>query len=104
MKRYLIIFPLFSILFILSSFHSPVDNPKKCDQAEVVSVLSKFENVKVYSQASTSSQILKVLAKDDSLNFVRKANLNGGIWSIVCVNGMSGYVLTVEIYSVSKSL
>lgn len=63
---------------------------------------SKFEKVKVYGQASTSTEIIAVLDKDETIDFLRKAKVNGGVWSIVYVNGKPGYVLSSEIYEEAK--
>ncbi len=59
---------------------------------------SKYDNVTVYQQASTSSEVLINLEKDQQINVLRKAVVNGGIWSIVSLDGKPGYVLTSELY------
>ncbi|WP_373495467.1 hypothetical protein [Aquiflexum sp.] len=61
-------------------------------------VKSKYENVKVYQQASTSTEIVAILEKDETIGYFRDTILNGGGWSIVYVNDRPGYVLSSEIY------
>lgn len=68
----------------------------------LIAVKSKYANVKVYEQASTSTPIVAVLQADESIGYLRTTVLNGGGWSIVSVNGRPGYVLTAEIYSDQK--
>jgi uncharacterized protein YgiM (DUF1202 family) len=52
------------------------------------------ENVKMYRQAGTSTQVLRSLKSTDEVMMVRKHN---SIWSIVNVEGQVGYVLTSEL-------
>jgi len=53
-----------------------------------------YENVKMYRQAGTSTDILKSLKSTDEIVVVRKHNAH---WTIVTVNGEVGYVLTTEL-------
>lgn len=55
---------------------------------------AKVDNVKMYRQAATSTEILKALHSSDEVVIVRKHNAN---WTIVTVNDQVGYVLTSEI-------
>jgi uncharacterized protein YgiM (DUF1202 family) len=57
---------------------------------------AKHENVKVYTQAGTSTEIVASLQSTDEVTFVRKFNKT---WSIIQVNGKAGYVLTSELMS-----
>jgi uncharacterized protein YgiM (DUF1202 family) len=52
------------------------------------------ENVKMYSQAGTSTQVLRSLKSTDAVMVIRRHNSN---WSIVNVEGQVGYVLTSEL-------
>ena len=52
------------------------------------------ENVKMYQQAGTSSQLLKELSTADQVEIVRRLNNQ---WTIVVVDGVAGYVLHSEL-------
>lgn len=52
------------------------------------------ENVKMYRQPGTSTQVLRSLKSTDQVLVIRKHNSN---WSIVTVEGQAGYVLTSEL-------
>lgn len=52
------------------------------------------DEVKMYRQAGTSSEVVQSLKSTDQVALVRKHNAN---WSIVTVNGEVGYVLTSEL-------
>lgn len=65
----------------------------------LLQVKSKYDNVKVYQQASTASNILAILEENQRIGYFRHSNMNGGGWSIVNVDGVYGYVLTTEIYN-----
>jgi len=55
---------------------------------------ASYDNVKMYRQAGTSTDVLKALKSTDEIMVVRKHNAN---WTIVTVNGEVGYVLTSEL-------
>jgi uncharacterized protein YgiM (DUF1202 family) len=55
---------------------------------------ASYENVKMYRQAGTSTEVLRALKSTDQLAVIRKHNAN---WTIVTVNGQVGYVLTSEL-------
>jgi uncharacterized protein YgiM (DUF1202 family) len=55
---------------------------------------ANYDNVKMYRQAGTSTDVLKALKSVDEVVVVRKHNAN---WTIVTVNGEVGYVLTSEL-------
>ncbi|WP_026461286.1 hypothetical protein [Adhaeribacter aquaticus] len=61
-------------------------------KSKIVNV--RHENVKMYRQSSTSTEILKSLKSTDEVVLVRKHN---ELWSIVTVNETVGYVLTSEL-------
>lgn len=67
------------------------DNRKKTQV-----VKAKHENVKVYRQAGTASEVVEALETTDTVAYVRKFDKT---WSIVKVNGQVGYVLTSELVS-----
>lgn len=52
------------------------------------------ENVKMYRQPGTSTELLRSLKSTDEVLVIRKHNSN---WSIVTVEGQTGYVLTSEL-------
>ncbi|WP_194775700.1 hypothetical protein [Pararhodonellum marinum] len=86
---------------ILLVFSSATENNEVTGEA-LSQVKSRFEKVKVYGQASTSTEIIATLEKDETIDYLRKTKMNGGVWSIVKVNGRPGYVLTSEIYDEPK--
>ena len=53
-----------------------------------------YDNVKMYRQPGTSTEVVKALKSSDELVVVRKYN---NYWSIVTVDGEVGYVLTSEL-------
>ena len=53
-----------------------------------------YDNVKMYSQPGTSTEVVKALKNSEELFVVRKHNTN---WTIVQVDGKVGYVLTSEL-------
>ena len=64
------------------------------DQATMIA-RANTDNVKMYRQAGTSTEIVRSLKSTDDLVVVRKHNAN---WSIVTIDGEVGYVLTSELY------
>ena len=54
----------------------------------------RHENVKMYQQAGTSSQLLKELSTADQVKIIRRLNDQ---WTIVLVDGVAGYVLHSEL-------
>jgi len=61
------------------------------------------DNVKMYRQAGTSSEIVKSLKSTDNVFIIRKHNPN---WTLVTVNDQVGYVVTSELtaYKTQKPL
>lgn len=62
--------------------------------APAVIARAATNEVKMYRQAGTSSELLQSLKIADEVVLVRKHNAD---WSIVTVNGQVGYVLTSEL-------
>ena len=52
------------------------------------------DNVKMYRQAGTSSEIVKSLSRTDNLVIIRQHNAN---WTLVSLNDKVGYVVTSEL-------
>ncbi|EOZ92840.1 hypothetical protein A33Q_3931 [Indibacter alkaliphilus LW1] len=80
------------LLTIVFSSHAQKEKPLSITK-------SKFSDVKVYAQPSTSSPLIMSLEKDEPVDFHRKSIANGGHWSIVNLAGRPGYVLTNELYN-----
>jgi uncharacterized protein YgiM (DUF1202 family) len=88
MKQLLCILALLVQTLIVSAFTPNPDSKAALSRAST-------ENVKMYRQAGTSTEILRALKSTDDVLVIRKHNTT---WSIVSVNGQVGYVLTSEIY------
>ncbi|GEO05630.1 hypothetical protein AAE02nite_32940 [Adhaeribacter aerolatus] len=54
----------------------------------------RHQNVKMYQQAGTASQLLKELSTADQIEVVRRLNDQ---WTLVIVDGVAGYVLHTEL-------
>ena len=52
------------------------------------------DNVKMYRQAGTSSEIVRSLSSTDNLVVIRAHNAN---WTLVSFNNQAGYVVTSEL-------
>ncbi len=78
---------IFTLAFLIQTVFVFAAGPEQIANAS-------YENVKMYRQAGTSTEILKSLRSTDDLVVVRKHNAN---WTIVTVNGQVGYVLTSEL-------
>ena len=52
------------------------------------------DNVKMYRQAGTSSEIVQSLKSTDDLVVIRQHNAN---WTLVTINNQVGYVVTSEL-------
>jgi len=74
-------------LLIQTAFVFAFTAPQQTAQAKV-------NDVKMYQQAGTSTEILKALQSTDEVVIVRRHNAD---WTIVTVNGQVGYVLTSEL-------
>ena len=61
---------------------------------EKMKVAARYENVQMYRQPGTSTEILRALHSTDEIKYVRQHNKN---WSIVVADGQVGYVLTTEL-------
>ncbi len=60
----------------------------------------RHENVKMFQQAGTSTEVLETLNTADRVQFVRKHNAQ---WGIVTVNGKTGYVLLTELGNLKEA-
>jgi uncharacterized protein YgiM (DUF1202 family) len=78
---------IFTLAFLVQTIFVFAAGPEQIAQAS-------YENVKMYRQAGTSTDILKALKSTDEIVVIRKHNAN---WTIVTVNGEAGYVLTSEL-------
>ncbi len=58
-----------------------------------------YDNVKMYRQPGTSTEVLKALKSGDEIVVVRRYNSH---WTIVTVDGQVGYVLTSELAQAKK--
>ncbi|WP_219294010.1 SH3 domain-containing protein [Arthrospiribacter ruber] len=85
---------LITSLLIVAPYLGQMFQPKK----EHSVVKAKFEQVKVYEQPSTGSEIVTTLSKDQEVDYFRKSIANGGNWSIIRIGEKPGYVLTSELY------
>jgi uncharacterized protein YgiM (DUF1202 family) len=81
------------LLFILA-FSVPALALTAAPPAAATLSRASAENVKMYRQAGTSTQVLRSLKSTDEVMVVRKHNAH---WSIVNVEGQVGYVLTSEL-------
>jgi len=63
------------------------------DKTEMVAS-ARYENVKMYRQPGTSTEVLRALSSTDEIVLVRKYN---HYWTIVTINGQVGYMLTSEL-------
>ncbi|KAA5545077.1 SH3 domain-containing protein [Adhaeribacter rhizoryzae] len=59
----------------------------------------RHENVKMFQQAATSTNVLETLNANDRVQFIRKHNAQ---WGIITVNGKTGYVLLSELSDLKK--
>ncbi len=64
------------------------------DNKEMAVTYARYNNVKIFQQASTSTAVIETVNTTDKVEFIRKHNSN---WAIVSVNGKAGYVLLSEI-------
>lgn len=61
----------------------------------------KNENVKMYQQPGTSSEVLQSLKRTDEVLILRRENT---YWSLVTVNGKPGYILHIELINHPSTL
>ena len=92
MKKILFIPALLVQTLIVSAFTPDPDAKAALSRAST-------DNVKMYRQAGTSTEILRALKSTDDVMLLRQHN---NTWSIVSVDGQVGYVLTSEIYQPKK--
>lgn len=56
--------------------------------------VARFEQVKVYKQAGTCTEVVAALSISDKVTVIRQHNSN---WTIITINDKVGYVLTSEL-------
>ncbi len=83
---------IFTLALLAQTAFGFATENKNTNQYTAVSV--RYENVQMYRQPGTSTEVLKALQSTDEIKFVRRFNSS---WSILLVNGQVGYVLTAEI-------
>jgi uncharacterized protein YgiM (DUF1202 family) len=86
------------VFFILALFMQTVLVAAAKDKA--VTAQPHLDNVKMYSQPGTSTEVLKSLLSTDEVVVVRKHNNQ---WMIVSVDGKVGYVLASELIQPKKA-
>ncbi|WP_157593186.1 SH3 domain-containing protein [Rufibacter tibetensis] len=91
MKNLLIIILLITLPVVgfAQTKKGSADHKRKCIEAQVIT-----DDVKMYRQAATSSEILTSLKTSDEVLFLRKHNNH---WAVVTVGDKAGYVLYGEI-------
>ncbi|RNI22695.1 SH3 domain-containing protein [Rufibacter latericius] len=93
MKKLILFITLLSLPFLAMSQtktqKSPASKPNKCIEAQV-----KTDDVKMYRQAGTSSEIVATLKKTDQVLYHRKLN---NTWAVVTLDDKVGYVLYGEL-------
>lgn len=67
---------------------------------EPVIVKLKTDNVNLYRQPGRSADVVKQVSSNDDVTVVRKFNSE---WSIVTVNGETGYVNNMHLPKMKKS-
>lgn len=65
----------------------------------VLEVRVTANEVKMYHQAGTSSELVRSLKSTEEIFLIRQHNNN---WAIVSVNGQTGYVLSSELAFTKK--
>lgn len=71
------------------------------DNKVTVLVQARQNNVKMFQQAGTATQILENINTSDRVTFIRKFNTN---WALVEVNGKTGYVLLTELVQLKEKV
>ena len=64
-----------------------------------VEAQARHENVKMFQQAATSTNVVETLNPTDRVQVLRQHNAQ---WAIVTVNGKTGYVLLSELAALKK--
>ena len=85
---------IFTLALIVQVVFAMAAAPKTTIEAQV-----RHENVKMFRQAATSTEVVETLNPSDRVAFVRKHNAQ---WAIVTVNGKAGYVLLSELGSLTQ--
>jgi len=85
---------IFSLALLVQVGFAVAAPPKALKKIKV-----QHENVKMFQQPGTSTEVLETLSTADKVEFVRKFNKN---WAIVTVNDKTGYVLLSELANLKK--
>ena len=80
---------IFTLALLVQVGFTMAAAPKATVEAQV-----RHENVKMFLQAATSTEVIETLSPTDRVAFVRKHNAQ---WGLVTVNGKAGYVLLSEL-------
>ena len=88
---------IFTLALLVQVGFAMAAAPNKNSDVNRVTVSN--ENVKMFQQAGTSTNVLATLNASDYVTFVRQHNAQ---WAIVTVNGQAGYVLMSEIAQAKK--
>jgi len=86
---------IFTLALLVQVGFTMAAAPKITVEAQV-----RHENVKMFQQAATSTQVLETLNTTDRVQLVRKHNTQ---WAIVTVNGKTGYVLLTELANLKEA-
>lgn len=82
-----------TLVFLFALFLSSTFSLAKSDPSTTLARAS-HDDIKMYRQPGTSTEVLKALKQTDEVVVVRKHNAH---WSIVTVGEVVGYVLTSEL-------
>jgi SH3-like domain-containing protein len=86
---------IFTLAILVQVGFTMAAAPKTILEAQV-----RHENVKMFKQAGTSTEVLETLSPTNRVEFVRKHNDQ---WGIVTVNGKTGYILLTELGSLKEA-
>jgi uncharacterized protein YgiM (DUF1202 family) len=86
---------IFTLALLVQVGFTMAAAPKATVEAQV-----RHENVKMFQQAGTSTEVLETLNTSDRVQFIRKHNAQ---WGIVMVNGKAGYVLLSELATLKEA-
>ncbi len=64
------------------------------NKTPVMVVQAKYDNIKMFQQAGTSTPIIETITTTDRVELIRKWNAH---WALVSVNGKVGYVVYSEL-------
>ena len=85
---------IFTLALLVQVGFTMAAAPKATVEAQV-----RHENVKMFQQAATSTNVVDTLSPTDRVQVLRQHNAQ---WAIVTVNGKTGYVLLSELAALKK--